>query len=114
MNIDNSFSSVDRLMEFGLSMAVANQMMQTMNASLQQMPTPASVNNTPPIVSITISYFVVVDGQQAGPFNLDEIKKLISKGMIDGETLIWKKGLTAWVFAKNIPEVNREILLQSK
>ena len=31
MNQDDSFAPIERLMEFGMSMAVANQMIQTMN-----------------------------------------------------------------------------------
>lgn len=34
---DNSFNSIDRLLEFGMSMAVANQMINTMNYAMSNM-----------------------------------------------------------------------------
>ena len=39
---NNSFFSIDRLVEFGMSMAVANQMVQTMNQFMQAMHVPGS------------------------------------------------------------------------
>ena len=37
LKIMNDFSSIDRLIEFGLSIAVAQQMMNTVNTCIHQM-----------------------------------------------------------------------------
>ena len=41
---DNSFNSIDRLVEFGLGVAVANQMIATMNACIGGMRVPGGDN----------------------------------------------------------------------
>ena len=44
----NDFSSIDRLIEFGLSIAVAQQMMNTVNTCIHQMTIPGrSTRNFP-------------------------------------------------------------------
>ncbi|MFN3605486.1 MAG: GYF domain-containing protein, partial [Leptonema sp. (in: bacteria)] len=44
-------------------------------------------------------YYIVVNGQQAGPFTIEELK---SKG-IQPDTLVWTEGLENWTKAKYIP-----------
>ena len=42
LKIMNDFSSIDRLIEFGLSIAVAQQMMNTVNTCIHQMTIPGT------------------------------------------------------------------------
>ena len=44
---DNNFFSVDRLVEFGMGMAMAQQMVNMMNKSMQQMYVPGSIQSMP-------------------------------------------------------------------
>ena len=44
MNQDNSFAPIERLMEFGMSIAVANQMIQTMNEVMAKSNKPSLQN----------------------------------------------------------------------
>ena len=44
---ENSFYSVDRLVEFGLGMAMAQQMVQMMNQTMQSMYVPGSIQSMP-------------------------------------------------------------------
>ena len=70
--MENDFSSIERLMEFGLSMAVAQQMTATMNHAIANMSTPGAgipIHNQ-------VEYFVIVDGTQAGPLSESELKQL--------------------------------------
>ena len=41
---DSSFFSIDRLVEFGMGMAVAQQMVKTMNESMTNMHVPGAMN----------------------------------------------------------------------
>lgn len=60
--MSNDFYSMDKLVEFGMSMAIANQMVSSMNQSLNQMQIPgagkAMPSNTENI------YFAVINGKQ--------------------------------------------------
>lgn len=60
----------------------------------------------PPVVSAPkIEYFVTVDGQQAGPFDIPTIQQMIGSGKVSKETLVWKNGLANWLPAKDASEL---------
>ena len=113
MNTDNFFS-VDRLVEFGMGMGVAQQMVKSMNAALQE-PYLPSVQVThlsglqpPPRV---VSFFVVLDGRQAGPFNETEISRLVTEGRITKSSYVWTTHMLQWDLAENVPDFLRIIAL---
>ena len=97
-------------MELGLSMVVAQQMMGTMNNALNQMQTPGAGR---PMQAPQPTFHAVIDSVQAGPFSEDEIGQLVAAGRVTGETLVWKTGTPAWVYAREVPVVNKWIVLQS-
>ncbi len=107
--MENSFNSMDRLLEFGMSMAVAQQMMNTMNHAMNSMQVPGAGN--PMITPAAPKFHAYVNGAVAGPLELDEIQKLIENKHINEDTLVWKPGSAGWVMAKNMPEINKLILL---
>lgn len=110
---DNSFFSMDRLVEFGLGMAVAQQMMNTMNQTLSQMQTPvATMPQNVVLNSINNGvYYVVLDGKQAGPFSQSELSRLINEKKVTKETLVWKPGMREWLTAENVPDVLKLVAL---
>lgn len=48
-----------------------------------------------------MSYYIHENNQQFGPFTIDQLKK---RG-ITGETPVWRKGMSQWTKAKNVPEL---------
>lgn len=118
---NNNFYSVDKLVEFGLSMAVANQMVNSMNTALQnsyiagaQMTSHGSqlsmqnkgVNTTsqlPPDAPQNIS--VVIENRTIGPLTPLEFCLLIDKKIIISSTLAWLPGMTDWKQIIDIPEL---------
>jgi hypothetical protein len=104
---ENSFYSMDRLVEFGMSMAVAQQMVQSMNQTMQNMRVPGAGNPVNPAEPPRRVYYAVLDGRPAGPFSETEIARLINDKKIGKETYIWYPGLPAWKTAENIPEILR-------
>lgn len=108
MNEDNFFA-MDRLVEFGMGIAVAKQMADSMNQSLQNTNIPGS--QTPPLVLPAREFHVVLDGKNAGPFTEAELSKLIFDGMVKKNSLIWRIGMPKWEQAENVPEVLRLVAL---
>ncbi len=108
---DESFSSIDRLMEFGMSMAVAQQMIRTMNHAMNNMQAPGAGNSF--IAPQPQQYYAVIDGAQVGPMTEEEVSLLIKAKKITEETLVWKPGATAWRVARTMPEINKHLLLNS-
>lgn len=110
---DNNFFSVDRLVEFGMGMAMAQQMVNMMNQSMRQMYVPGSIQSMPqpkPQQQPNIIY-LGVDGQQVGPLNESEIITLVNNRRINKDTLAWMPGMPAWKPIEQVPEILKIIAL---
>lgn len=103
------FSSVDRLMEFGLGMGLAQQMINTMNYSVGNMTVPGV--NACCTQKLPVAYYAVIDNAQAGPLNEDEIIVLIQRGKINRETLMWTANCEGWCQAESMPYINKLLVL---
>ena len=79
-------------MGMGMGFAMANQMGQSMNTQQAQQ----AGNNVPPPLPTETKYFLAVNGQQAGPFDINTIKDKISKSEVNKDTLAWKEGMQNW------------------
>lgn len=108
--MNNNFDSIDRLIEFGMSMAVAQQMVATMNYTINNLATPKLGEPQ----NVVKKYFAAIENVQTGPLSEDEVKAFIANGKITKETLIWRHGLTGWQMAKTIPEINTMLLLNKQ
>jgi hypothetical protein len=64
---ERNFFSLDRLVEFGMGMAVAQQMVGTMNKTMKNMHIPGA-GNPMRQTAADIVYYALIDGKQAGPF----------------------------------------------
>lgn len=106
---NNNFYSMDKLVEFGMGMAVANQMVNSMNQSLNQMSIPgagkAMLNNTETV------YYVVMNGKAEGPYSITEVSRLIAEKKVVKETYVWKPGMAQWDLVENIEELLRFVAL---
>lgn len=106
---DSSFFSMERLVEFGLGMAVAQQMVKTMNHSISTMEVPGAMN---PIQEPPQKFFyAMIEGNQIGPFSEQELSRLISEKKVVKETYLWRNGMLQWEMAEKIPEVLKLVAL---
>jgi membrane protease subunit (stomatin/prohibitin family) len=81
--------------------AMGNQMAGMMN---QMAGTVIQPQNTPPPLPVD-SFYLVLNGQQAGPFNMSELIQLASNNQFNKETLVWKAGMSNWEKAENKAEL---------
>lgn len=138
---EGDFYSMERLVDFGLGMAVASQMAKSMNQSLDEMRMPGvgnAVQDGLPVGSVagagagvhadeagvlgsaSIStdvrassvYYVVIDGSAAGPYSLAGLARLANEGQICKESYVWSPGMPGWLMAENVPEVLSLMALQ--
>lgn len=70
------------------------QMGQSMNQNFQQN------IQTPPAPPQT-TFFVLLDGQQTGPFNTQTLSQMVINGQLTPNTYVWKQGMTQWDMALN-------------
>lgn len=106
---DNSFFSIDRLIEFGIGMSVAQQMVKAMNQSMQQMYIPGVQNAMPQQPALPI--YIVMDGQQVGPLTETEVSQFIRDRKITKDSLAWVPGMTDWQTIDKIPAIMRIVAL---
>lgn len=100
-NLD--YSSIDRLMEFGLTMAVAQQMTQSFNEMLKKSCTPQVPFPKKEVENV--DWYYAIDNNIAGPATDKEIKNLLISKKITPTTFMWKSGMEKWQYAREIPEI---------
>lgn len=106
---DNSFYSIDRLIEFGMGMAMAQQMVKVMNETMQTMYVPGAPNTISAPQSSTI--YVGIEGKPLGPLNESEFAKMVSEKKVTCSTLVWTPGMTGWKPLEETPNVLKIIAL---
>lgn len=70
-----------------------------------------SANRTPPPIKKNVTnteYFIVIDEEQKGPFDIEKIKLLINFKNVVETTLIWKEGMEDWEEIKNLIEFKQK------
>lgn len=84
---------------------MVNNMGQTMSQYWQQ--SPAQQGAAPPPVpgASETSYYVVLGGQQSGPYKVSQLRPLVQQGRIDPATMVWAQGMPAWTPAGQVVEL---------
>jgi hypothetical protein len=106
MNNDSNFNSLEKMMDFGMSMAVAQQMMQTMNHAMSHMQTPQFNNVNMPVPAPKQFYALVNDIPQ-GPFSESELTGHILAARVHKTTMVWLHGMPSWMPAEQVMDVNK-------
>ncbi len=93
-------------MGMGMGLAMANTMMNNMSQSNQQQQQPQGGGAVPPPMPPAFTFFAVVNGQQAGPFDINTLKQMAANGSLVKDTLVWREGMANWSAAGQVPELN--------
>jgi membrane protease subunit (stomatin/prohibitin family) len=75
-----------------------NQMGNTMNPQTPQNP---QMPPSPP----SVQFFVAVNGQQTGPFTMQQLQQLVSNGQLQSNSFVWKQGMQNWEEAGKLIEL---------
>src|SRR5574344_291169 len=81
--------------------AMGQQMAGIMNNMGQNM---QNGMNQPPQMP-NVQYFVAVNGQQSGPFNMQQLQQSVLNGQLTIQTYVWKQGMANWELAGNVQEL---------
>jgi len=107
---ENQSGTAGAGMGMGMGFAMANQMGQTFTGGQQQQgqnaPQQQSGAPAPPPVPPALTFHVVVNGQQAGPYDLNALKQMASQNQITKESLVWREGMANWTGAGQVPELS--------
>jgi membrane protease subunit (stomatin/prohibitin family) len=85
--------------------AMGNQMAGMMNQMGNTMNPQATPNNQTPPPPPVIQYLLSVNGQQTGPFNMQQLQQMVMSGQLVNNTYVWKQGMPNWVEAGKVIEL---------
>lgn len=106
------FSPMERMLEMGLGLGLAQQMMRTMNECMQTTQVPQVTLQSPQMPSTdNRQYYAVVDEKVSGPFSESELTVMSQNQKLKRDTYVWKQGMQNWVLAQDVPEVNKILIL---
>lgn len=107
--MNDIFFSIDRLLEFGMGMTMAQQMVKVMNEAMQNMYVP----NSPFNISSSQPFFiyVAIDGKPVGPLTEKEFSLLVFENKISKDSLVWQPGMQSWKPIQEVPNALKIIAL---
>jgi membrane protease subunit (stomatin/prohibitin family) len=86
----------------GVGYAVGNQMTNLFAAQQQ----PSASPQAPPPLPVAVTFFVAVNGQQSGPFDLVTLQAMATRNEINRGSLVWKQGMSGWLAAGQVAELS--------
>ena len=97
---DNGINAFRQQAQMGAAMCMGAAPQMPGMGGAPQMPGMQMKQATP-----QVSYMVGVNGQQAGPFDWNQLQQLVSQGQLTQQTYVWKQGMANWDFAGNVQEL---------
>lgn len=80
----------------GMGQQMAGMMSGGMNAMQQPMQQPQAPQMAPPPMPEATSYMLAVNGQQYGPYNMQQLQQMVTSGQLTAQTLVWCQGMATW------------------
>ena len=93
-------------MGMGMGCVLAQQMGGMMNPQMGQQQVQQQQGGVmPPPMPTAVQYFYALNGAQAGPVSIEQLKGLFANRTINKDTLIWKAGLSEWTKLQEVEEL---------
>lgn len=93
---------VGMMMGMGVAAGMGQQMAGMMGGMQQaQQPQQQAPQMAPPPMPGTVSYMLAVNGQQYGPYNMQQLQQMAQAGQLTAQSLVWCQGMAAWEPAAN-------------
>lgn len=104
--MENDFSIIDKLVEFGAEAPFASRMTSTMNGVLSEMKVPGSTTGSDSCSrNQDRLWYVRIDGKPVGPLDEKEIIACLNGKKIDRDSLAWSPGMSGWKRIDEIPDI---------
>ena len=84
--------------------AVGQNIAGAMNNMMGGINQQASIGTVPPPIP-NVSYYVAVNGQATGPFEISVLKQMSIAGQFTISSLVWKAGMAQWEKAGEVAEL---------
>jgi membrane protease subunit (stomatin/prohibitin family) len=87
----------------GMGFGMGGQMAGAMGGMFNPQAQPGGA---PPPLPPQVSFFVAVNGQQSGPFEMAVLQQMVLSGQLTRDSLVWKQGMAAWAAASTVAELS--------
>lgn len=104
----NSLDTVEKLVQFGLEYSIAQQMVNSMNQTMQSVQLPKGT--TWEGNASGVLWYVAIDGKAAGPYSEAELARKFFQKEVNHDTLVWSSGMPTWKKSIDVPEVLKLII----
>ncbi|HRE96156.1 MAG TPA: SPFH domain-containing protein [Flavobacteriales bacterium] len=91
------------MMGAGMGFAFGQTMMNQQNNANQQNRGGGAV---PPPLPGQVKFFVAANGQQYGPYEMQQLQQMVQGGQLTRESMVWKEGMAGWLAAGTVPELS--------
>ena len=100
----DGFNMAAMMASMAVGGAVGQNIAGSVNSMMSGINQPIQSNVTPPPITNS-TYYVAINGQATGPFNVATLKQMLNQGQFSSESLVWKEGLTNWMMANQVDEL---------
>ena len=100
----DGFNMAAMMASMAVGGAVGQNIAGSMNSMMSGINQPIPSNVTPPPINNS-TYYVAINGQATGPFNIATLKQMLNQGQFSSESLVWKEGMTNWMMANQVDEL---------
>jgi len=87
----------------GIGMGVGLAMANRMGESLQQRSAAPAANTAPPPIPVSAQqFYIAIDGQASGPFNMTQLQEHVTGGSLTLQSLVWSPDMSDWRTAGDV------------
>lgn len=90
-------------MGLGMGFAMANQMM---GGGMFGAGAGAGAGAAPPPPPPTVAWYLAVNGERRGPFDMNQMLAGIGSGEVAPDTMVWSSGMAGWAPASQVPQLS--------
>lgn len=111
LNAYAQFQAAEALRDAAKNPGAAGQMMGVMMGGMlggQVAGTMAGAQQAgamPPPLPAAAMFFIAINGQQQGPFDLAALAQRAREGALNAQSLVWKQGMPSWAPASTVPDL---------
>lgn len=100
----DGFNMAAMMASMAVGGAVGQNIAGSVNSMMSGINQPIQSNVTPPPITNS-TYYVAINGQATGPFNVATLKQMLNQGQFSSESLVWKEGMANWMMANQVDEL---------
>lgn len=104
-SVEGGFSPAGIMAGMAMGGAVIKNMAGMMGDMVSGVTQHPTQEQTPPPIPNPL-YNVVLNGQSAGPYTIEDLGQLVHSGTVTAQSFVWTKGMANWERAGTVPELN--------